>query len=213
MSSDISSADETAHLSMLMALLPPNARLLVEAECRDGALAQRYRRAYPASFYFAVERSPERAALARRHAPVVHQANLDAASDAFFEHLSMADGWIFDTALERLRDPVRVLARIRASMPIDACIVARVVNGDYWGGPATPRDAEPEHRYTLQALLDLMAAAGLRLVAGVAVTPKETPDPEIEAALRAQAGAAGLDPEQAWQDALPTHYLIKAVPA
>lgn len=207
------SASQAERITMFMGLLPPNARLLVEVEGRDGHLARRYRRAYPASFYYAVERSAERAALARKHAPVVHQVNVETAGDAFFEHVAMADGWIFDSALERLADPARVLTRIRSTMPIDACIVACVINGAYWNWQQALREDDHQQRYTLKTLIELLAQAGLRLVSGAAVVLNETSNPEAEAALRRHAAAEGLDPEQAWQDALPTHYLIKAVPA
>ncbi|HWW71863.1 MAG TPA: hypothetical protein VN089_18135, partial [Duganella sp.] len=124
-----------AYVAPFIALLPPNARLLVQAGATDGALARHYRATYPASSFLAVDADLTLAQQAREYADRVHQADLDTAGDAFYKHLEWADCWIFDATLENLASPSRVLERVRGVIQCDACVVARVANADYWRKP------------------------------------------------------------------------------
>jgi hypothetical protein len=201
----------------VISLLPPNARILVDGGGNDGVLARAYKERYPAGLLHAIEADARRATLARRHADIVHETDLDLASDALLRQLTWADGWAFDGVLERLRDPGRLLARIAAVLQPDACVVARIANGQHWrgltalagGAIASPM---PLRLFSRATIMELFARHGFRIDAGIALgmTP---PGADVETALRRLSGASGIDPEQALQDALPTHYLIKAVPA
>lgn len=199
------------HLDSIMALLPPNARSLVEAGNGSGLLARRYKQSYPACFYQSVERQRETALAAQQYANHVHLANLDAAPDAFFRQLAQVDGWIFNTTLETLTDPGRLLARVRASLPIDACVLACIANTRHWAATALP---EPGRQPAMEmaAALSLFSASGLRVTTGLALAGAPMPA-QREAQLRAAAADAGHDPEQACQLAWPSHFLIKAMPA
>jgi len=197
-----------SYIAPLLATLPPNARLLVQAGARDGDLARAYRDIYPASSWLAVEDDAAHAQQARAYADRVHQADLDSTGEAFYRQLEWADGWIFDATLENLRHPDRVLAQVRRVIQCDACIVARVANSAHWQAPARA----PRHPMALDATLALLRGAGFRIASGVLLDPGTLPA-ELDTALRLRAASEGADPGPLLEAARPSHYLIKAVPA
>jgi hypothetical protein len=205
-----------AYVTPFIALLPPNARLLVQAGATDGALARQYRATYPASSFVVVDADLTLAQQAREYADRVHQANLDTASDAFYKHLEWADGWIFDATLENMADPARVLAQVRKVIQCDACVVARIANADYWlkaqAQPQPLPEMAPRHALTAAAALGLFEGAGFRVVNGLLLNPGPLPA-DVEAALRLQASQSGIAPEPLLEAAQPSHYLFKAMPA
>jgi hypothetical protein len=201
-------SEPAPYVAPYIAMLPPNARLLVQAGATDGGLARKYRKTYPASSVLAVDADPARAQQAREYADRVYQADLDTAGDAFYKQLEWADGWYFDGTLEQLEQPLRVLEQVRKVIQFDACIVARIANGAHWNRPA----AAPRHSMEIAAMLALFERSGFRVVNGVLLNPSALPA-EVEAALRMQAVQASVAPEALMEAAQPSHYLIKAVPA
>lgn len=201
-------AAQAGYLGPYIGLLPPNARLLVQAGGGDGALALAYKRIYPAAHYRCLEADAERASQARAWADAAIQVDLDTAGEALYQHLRWADAWIFDTTLENLQAPRQVLAQIRKVIDPDACIVARVVNRAHWTQPASP----PLHNYSLEQLMALLQLAGFRVGNG-AELHYGPPPPDVALALRQQALHQGLDPEQAVSQATPSHFLVKAFSA
>jgi hypothetical protein len=189
-------------------MLPPNARLLVQAGASDASLARDYRALYPASCTLVVEADPARAQQARDYAERVYVADLDTASPAFYQQLELADGWYFDATLEQFANPLQVLQQVRKVIQPDACIIARIANRLYWDAPATP----PRHAWAVGDMLALLQQSGFRIDNGVLLNPAPLPA-AIEALLRQQAAASGTEPELLLDAAQPSHYLIKAVPA
>lgn len=189
-------------------MLPPNARLLIQAGAGNGELARDYRALYPASCTLVVDADAARAEQARDYAERVYLADLDTAGEAFYKQLEWADGWYFDATLEQFANPLQVLQQVRKVMPFDACIIARIANRHYWDAPATP----PRHAWGLNEMLAIFQHSGFRVADGVLLNPASLP-PAIEAALHQQAVAAGTAPELLVDAAQPSHYLIKAVPA
>lgn len=196
------------YVAPFQAMLPPNARLLVQAGATDGELARDYRKLYPASSVLVVEGDRLRAQQARDYAERVEQADLDTADGALFRRLEWADGWYFDATLEQLADPLHVLRQVRKVIQFDACIVARVANRAYWDAPA----AAPRHGWTVNDLLALFQQAGFRVAGGVLLNPGPLPA-HVESALQRQAAASGGALQALLEAAQPSHYLIKAVPA
>lgn len=188
-------------------LLPPNARLLVQAGGSD-SVTRAYRALYPASSTMVVDADPARAEQAREYAERIYLADLSSASPAFFKQLAWADGWYFDVTLEELTDPLRVLQQVRKAMPVDACVVARIANRLYWDAPATP----PRHSWSIADLLALFREAGFKLEQCVLLN-SSAPPPAHEAALRERAALHGLPAETLLDAARPSHYLLKALPA
>lgn len=197
-----------AYVAPFIALLPPNARLLVQAGATDGALARQYRATYPASSFLAVDADLTLAQQAREYADRVHHADLDTASDVFYKHLEWADCWIFDATLENLADPAQVLARVRKVIQCDACVVARIANADYWLKPETA----PRHALTAATALRLFEDAGFRVVNGLLLNPGPLPA-DVDAALHLEAAHTGVAVESLLEAAQPSHYLFKALPA
>lgn len=198
----------TAHVAPLANLLPPNARLLVQAGAGDGALARHYHALYPASSLLVVDADAGGAQRARAYAERVHQADLDTAGPSFYQQLAWADGWIFDATLEQFAQPARVLAQLRQVIQYDACVLARVANGAHWQLPDPP----PRQRLELGAMVALFEGNGFRVVNGIALNPGPLPA-GVETALRLQAMQAGVAPELLMEAVQPSHYLIKAMPA
>jgi hypothetical protein len=184
------------YVAPYLSMLPPNARLLVQAGATDGGLARKYLKTYPAASVLVVDADAARAQQARLYASRVYR------------QLEWADGWFFDTTLEQLENPLRVLQQVRKVIQFDACIVARIANYRYWNAPV---DA-PRHCMEVAAMLALFEQSGFRVADGVLLNPSTLPA-DIEAATRDQAAQANVDPEALLQAILPSHYLIKAVPA
>jgi hypothetical protein len=201
-------SEPAPYVAPFKAMLPPNARLLVQAGATDGSLARDYRQLYPASAVLVVEADPLRAQQARAYAERVEQADLDTADAALLRRLEWADGWYFDATLEQLADPLHVLRQVRKVIQFDACVVARVANRSYWDAPA----AAPRHGWTINDLLALFQQAGFRVASGVLLNPGPLP-PAIERTLRQQAASSDIAPQVLLDAAQPSHYLIKAVPA
>lgn len=197
-----------AHIEPFANLLPPNARLLVQAGADDGALASHYHWLYPASSLLVVDADADRAHGAREYAERVYQADLGTAGDAFYKHMEWADAWCFDGTLEQFEHPLRVLAQIRQVIQYDACIVARIANGAHWQQPANPA----RHQLEINTVLALFQRGGFRVVNGILLNPGPLPA-DVEAALRVQAVQTGVAPELLMEAVQPSHYLIKAMPA
>ncbi|WP_374581651.1 hypothetical protein [Pseudoduganella sp.] len=151
--------------------LPPNARLLVQVGAGDGALARHYHRSYPTTSLVVVEADTAAAQRATSFAERVVQVQLESAGSAFYRHLQWADAWLFDGTLERLAEPARVLAGIRAVLNYDACVLACVSN------PAAATEADARHALDLAALQNLFSEAGFRLAATIAISPGGTDTP------------------------------------
>lgn len=197
-----------AYIGAFRDLLPPNARLLIQAGAGDGQLARDYRKLYPASATVVVEGDPALAQQARDYAGQVWQADLDTAGAAFYRQLEWADGWYFDATLEQLANPQHVLRQVRQVIQYDASIVARIANRAHWNAPAAP----PRHAWAIADMLALFAHSGFRVVNGILLNPGALPADQM-AALQAQAGAGAALLEDLIEAAQPSHYLIKAMPA
>jgi tRNA A58 N-methylase Trm61 len=197
-----------AYITPFRDILQQNARLLVQAGGNDGELARAYRKLYPATSLMVVDADAERAKHARDYADRVYMADLDTVSAAFYKQLEWADGWYFDTTLEQYQQPQRVLQQVRKVMPVDAAIIARIANRDHWEGSSTPA----RHAWGIADILELFTGANFRAVSGILLNPAPLPA-DVEATLRAQAARDGSVAEALIEAALPSHYLIKAVPA
>lgn len=200
----------------------PGYRKVVEVGSSSGALARVYRAANPQSAYVGIEIDADYAEASKQHCTEVILGNVEKLPQETMHGLADGDCWIFADALEHLYDPWQMLRRIRqqASGPVE--VIACIPNAQYWGlqsclntGRFVYQDSGLLDRthirwLTRLTMLDLFQANGFRVEQMISriLNP---PGPDMQAALRAMAQAAGADPEQALQDAIPFQYVLRAV--
>jgi SAM-dependent methyltransferase len=213
-----------SHNPDLLALLPPGAMRVVEVGCSRGALAAAYRQANPSCHYTGIEIDHDFGLAAQRHCSRVLVADVEQLSDLDFESLFPADCFIFGDALEHLVDPWKILRRIRTKLNVGGCVVACIPNMQHWSvqvqlsvGALRYQDSGFLDRthlrwFTRTTIIELFDAAGYRIEAAAARLFEEPDRLRFLPAIRALAEAAGGDPEQAESDALPTQYIVRAMP-
>ncbi|QPF73772.1 class I SAM-dependent methyltransferase [Roseateles sp. DAIF2] len=218
-------APPQGHNPDLHALMPATARAVLEVGCNTGALAHVVKRERPDCHYLGLELDPKAAEIARRYCDGVVALDIEGGSASLFDEYRDRDCWVFGDVLEHLRDPWKVLSRIRKVIPAHGCVVASVPNAQHWSLQA--RLALGEFRYEDTGLLDrthlrwftrvtlfeLFQSAGFRIEAGLPRVFDEPAREQVLPAIRAMAIALGRDPEGAVRDALPMQYVVRAVPA
>jgi SAM-dependent methyltransferase len=213
------------HNPHLLSLMPPAARTIVEVGCSSGALAREYKKINPTCRYIGVELSPQCAALAKRYCDVVHELDMEAAAEDFMRGSLAGDCCVFGDSLEHLRDPWALLATIRRFIPTDGCIVACIPNVQHWSVQARLNCGEFRYEdsglldrthlrwFTRRTMLDLFQQTGFRVVAGIPRIFSHPSRDQVLSGIKLMAQAIGADPELAAQEALPTQYVLRAIPA
>lgn len=209
----------------LLALMPSGARHVVEVGCMQGALAAAYRSANPGTRYTGIDIDPDYAAAAAAHCDTALAGDIEKFEHEKFDVLFPSDCWVFGDCLEHLRDPWRLVRRIRERIAPEGCLVACIPNGQHWS--VQMRLATGLFRYedsglldrthlrwfTRTTLLEMWRDAGWRVDTGVARRVSATPPAELMHGIRAIARAAGSDADQAAADAEVFQYLFRVVPA
>lgn len=209
----------------LLALIPAEARAIVEVGCSTGALAHAVKALRPQVHYLGLELEPEAAVLAAAHCDGVRALDLEAVDEALYAELADRDCWVFGDVLEHLRDPWKVLTRIRRVLKTGGCVVASIPNVQHWS--LQGRLAVGDFRYAADGLMDrthlrwftrvtifeLFQSAGLQIEAGIPRIFNEPGREPVLQAIRHMAIAMGRDPEGAVRDALPLQYVVRAVRA
>lgn len=213
------------HNPDLLNLMPRTARGVLEVGCSTGALAHAYKLLNPACDYRGIEFDAQAAAIARRHCDQVSALDIDDMPDSDFAGFRDRDCWVFGDVLEHLRDPWRLLARIRKVLPASGCVVASVPNAQHWSVQANLAvgnfrytdgglmDRTHIRWFTRLTLLEMFSQAGFRMDAGVPRIFDEPQRERVLPAIRLMAELQGLDPEQVVKDSLPLQYVVRMVPA
>jgi SAM-dependent methyltransferase len=213
------------HNPDLLALIPKDAKQLIEIGCSSGALAREYKKVNRYCRYTGIEISSEYARLAQRYCDTVVELDIEAADETFFRDTSACDCWIFGDTLEHLRDPWLLLSRIRKVIPNLGSIVACIPNVQHWSVQA--RLCCGEFRYEASGLLDrthlrwftrttiieLFRNSGFNIVEGSSRIFDEPNREKILPLVRAMAQSLGADADKAVNDALPIQYVVRAIPA
>lgn len=209
----------------LLGYLPADARRVVEVGCSTGALARAYRAINPGCDYVGIEIDQDYAAAAADACARVLTLDIEQIDDAALTGLGPVDCWVFGDALEHLRDPWQLLARLRPTMAPGGSVVACIPNAQHWSvqvklnsGLLRYEDAGLLDRthlrfFTRITMLELFNSAGYRVVQG---TPRVFDEPgrdQVLPLLRALAQSQGIDPDIAAQDAMALQYVVRAVPA
>lgn len=209
----------------LLALIPRGSRRIVEVGCMHGALAQAYRKECPDVRFVGIDIDPDYARAAQVHCTETLAANIETLPADQFARLFPSDCWIFGDCLEHLRDPWRVLARLRAAIDPDGCVLVCIPNAQHWSvqwrllsGNFRYEDNGLMDRthirwFTRVTLIEMFTAAGWAVETGLSRTLNAPQQQEALNAIRAFAGAMGLDAETAARDATPYQYIFKLRPA
>lgn len=212
------------HNPDLLRMIPAQAQRIIEVGCSSGALAREFKKAAPTCDYLGIEIDEAFAALARRHCDRVLTLDIETADDAFWVSMADRDCWVLGDVLEHLKDPWGVLKKIRVIIPANGTLAVCLPNAQHWSVQA--RLAAGAFEYEEQGLLDkthlrwftrqtietMFADTGFTIAE---VIPRVFDEPQRGAfipAIALMAKAAGVDPQQAVNDALPTQYVIRAVP-
>ena len=212
------------HNPDVLALIPRDAKIIVEVGCSSGALAREYKKTNGNCLYIGVECVPEYAKLAERHCDSVFVADIESVDEVFLRDTLAGDCWVFGDVLEHLKDPWSLLAKIRNVIPDYGCIVACIPNAQHWTVQAKLSCGDFRYEssglldrthlrwFTRQTINEMFLDAGFTIADGVARILDE-PDREIVLpAIRSMAACVGADPEMAANDALPFQYVLLAVP-
>jgi SAM-dependent methyltransferase len=209
----------------LLSFVPPTAVKVVQLGCGDGAFAKAYKQINAVCNYTGIERDAIVAEQARAHCDFVYSQDFETADEQRDRQLAGANCWVLDGALERVRDPWAVLAKIRSSMAADGTLVLSVRNIQHWSAQVRLNMGDFRYRedgvmardelrqFTRGSLLELLAQSGFRLTGGAPVIRPEAGRDTFLPILRQLAIASGSDPELSVQDALAQRYIITAVPA
>lgn len=207
-----------------LAMLPADARRLLEIGANDGALARTVKEARPDCHYTALETDPARHNVSRGASDVVLQQPIDSLDDAFFRDHADTDCWILDQALERAADPALLLGRIRKCIGPTGSVVAVVPNAQHWGmqlrlamgdlayGETGLLSPGQRRWFSRTSMFALFQQAGFEIVGGLPVTSKRLANPPLEAAMRQLAACMGADPDMTFADAQPDLYVVQARP-
>lgn len=214
----------TAINTDLLHFMPPQARKIVEVGCRDGAFAKAYKQRNAICNYTGIEADPALAQAARPHCDFVFNNDLEHAGPDFWDHVRHADTWVFDETLEQMDDPWRMLRKIRTNIAPGGKLVLTIRNFQHWSLQARLNagdlrygadglEMKRKRLFTRGAALEMLQAAGFQISGGSARILQEPAREKYLPAIRLMAGASGIDPVVAVEDALPWQYLVIAVAA
>ena len=208
----------------LLALIPADARRVVDVGCMHGQLARALRARRPDTHVTGIDIDAQYAAVAARHCDAAYPGDIERFDEAQFARLLPSDCWVFGDCLEHLRDPWALLRRIRGHAQDGDSVVACVPNAQHWSvqwrlvsGNFRYEDSGLMDRthirwFTRVTLLEMFAQTGWRVVQGL-TRQLNTPEQErYLQAVRAFADASGMDTALAVQDATPFQYVFRVVP-
>jgi hypothetical protein len=210
---------EEPHSPEVLALIPTNARTVVEIGCRGGSLARAYKKLNPACDWTGLEPNAALVDVARKPCDFVFHLDANSADDSFFRHAADSDCWVISTPMEQIDDPWALLTRIRSLMPAHASLVTSFANMQHWSVQArlnqglVDHDLNASHRrprwwFTRSTMLSLGQNAGLQVAEGSA---KMDPDDgaRFMPAIRHMAELTGSSPEIAVQDSSALRYTFR----
>jgi predicted O-linked N-acetylglucosamine transferase (SPINDLY family)/SAM-dependent methyltransferase len=220
---DMPSASSSVNTDLLQ-FMPATARKIVEVGCRDGAFAKAYKQRNPICNYTGIEADPALAQAARPHCDFVFSDSLEHAGPDFWDDVRHADTWVLDEALEQMDDPWRMLQKIRTNIAPGGKLVATIRNFQHWSLQARLNAGDLRYGeqglelarkriFTRGAMLQMFQQAGFQISGGSARIIDEPAREKYLPAIRLMAGASGIDPVVAVEDALPWQYIVTAVAA
>lgn len=212
------------HNPDLLKLIPNHASKLVEIGCSSGALAREFKILSPKCHYLGIEVDPHYAELAKRFCDDSQVCDIESADDSFWIKNTDRDCWIFGDTLEHLKDPWRILKKIRSIIPEEGSVVVCIPNAQHWSlqvklciGNFRYQDSGLLDRthlrwFTRQTIFEMFDQSGFKVEVGF---PRIFNEPNRELfipLIEKMATIAGADPKMAASDALPLQYVLRAKP-
>jgi len=208
----------------LLQLIPKQSQKIIEIGCGSGVLAKMFKQTNPSCHYLGVEINEEYANHSATYCDECITLNIEEADDTFWLNQSDRDCWIFGDVLEHLINPWEILRKIRQNLPPNGSIVACIPNLQHWSLQAKVNSGF--FRYETNGLLDrthlrwftrvtifeMFHEAGFKISQ---IIGRAFPDPDKTIFLpiiREMAKRNGIDPDQAEADAIPTQYVLVAIP-
>ena len=211
------------HNPELLSEIPLDAKRIIEVGCSSGALAKAYRELNPSCEYIGTEIDPDYAVVARQHCQQVIVGNIEKMLDEIDATQGAFDCWVFGDVLEHLYDPWRVLKRIAEGLLTPGgSVVACIPNVQYWRmqlavnmGDFRYQDSGMMDRthirwFSRVTILEMFEQAGLQVVSVGGRILDEPQREQFIPLLYALAEAAGVDPDQAVEDAIPMQWVVRA---
>jgi hypothetical protein len=154
----------------------------------------------------------------------VFNEHIEHAGAELWDHVRGADCWVLDEALEKLDDPWTLLQKIRTNIAPGGKIVIAMRNFQHWSLQARlnagdmrygPGGIEKTRKrnFTRGVMLEMLQQSGFQISGGSARVTDEPAREKYLPAIRMMAGASGVDPVVAVEDALPWQYIMIAVAA
>ena len=209
---------------VLFSVWPVDCKYIVDIGCGNGKRAEVYRKINSGCTYVGIEVVPSLAEKAKEHCSSVFIGDIEAMSDDDFLKYSCADCWVFGDVLEHLRDPWRMLSRIRSIIPNNGYIVASIPNAQHWSMQLLLCVGEFDYDdfglfdrthlrwFTRITIERMFSNAGFKVVERIPAMSTESMPEGMKDAIRTMTSIVSQDPEIAIADAQPYQYIIRAIP-
>ena len=210
------------HNPDLLKVIPKDANYLIEVGCSSGALAREFKKLSPSSRYVGFEIDENYASLAKRYCDEVIHADIETIDDATWGKFEGADCFIFGDTLEHLKDPWRILKKIRTLISPQGAVVCCIPNAQHWSLQVKLNIGDFRYQenglldrthlrwFTRQTMIELFKDTGFEVNA---IYPRIFNEPQKEKflpLLKKIAEAAGINAEVASLDSLALQYVVVA---
>ena len=146
-------------------------------------------------------------------------------NEALWDALSQADCWIFGDTLEHFQNPWAVLQKIRSLIPSNGVIACCIPNAQHWSLQVKLNIGEFHYEesglldkthlrwFTRKTLIELFHSTGFHISE---ICPRIFNEPgrdQFLGLLKEIAERAGVNADEAMNDALPMQYILLAKPS
>jgi SAM-dependent methyltransferase len=208
---------------VLLRLLPPDARLIIEVGCGAGALAAEYKQVNPTVCYVGVERQgpPAQRAVNRMDRVFTGDAEQVEREQLGIE-AGTVDCLVYGDILERLTDPWGLVQRQASWLGPNGLVLASVSNVGHWTvlvdllrGRWRYQDEGVLDRahlrfFTREGVIDLFSRAGLRVYDIQATVIHDETYARFQHLLRPVAHALGFNENQFVEQTAPLQFTVRA---
>lgn len=208
----------------LLSFIPANCRHVVDVGCMHGDMAKAYLVNNTGTKYTGIDIDPEYARFAEKHCTNTIAGNIEELDTEVFDSLFPSDCWVFGDCLEHLRDPWKLLKRIRELIDNDGCLVACIPNAQNWSVQMRLAmghffyensglfDRTHIRWFTRITMIDMFQSTGWKIENAISRNLHAPQEELCLSAIADMAKTVGFDPTVAVQDAIPFQYVFKVTP-